>query len=114
MQESLLRSQLQNRMFHNIRRLPKDLQAQLAKKLTTADPEKVKEIRLRNRIKRFMDSTDMNKTALEGMRTMAKLNEEELYGTAKAKDPNSNKLSPEAKRNQQQQLNSTTMNEKAG
>ena len=101
-------------MFHNIRRLPTDLQAQLAKKLTTADPEKVKEIRLRNRIKRFMDSTDMNKTALEDMRTMTKLDEDKLYGTAKGKDERSNKPSPSANRNRQKLLNSTTMTEKAG
>ena len=59
-QESLLRSQLQNRLYHNIRRLPIDLQAQMAKKLRTADPEKVKEIQLRRRIKQIMESTDMD------------------------------------------------------
>ena len=112
-QESLLRSQLQNRLYHNIRRLPIDLQAQMAKKLRTADPEKVKEVQLRRRIKQIMESTDMDQKALESMRAVTKLNEKTLYGSIQGKGKRSPTVSPEPVKTYKL-LNSTTMTETAG
>ena len=51
-----------------MKRLPKDVQAKIQQKYKNIPPEKLKELEFKNRVRRFMASTEMDANVLEGIK----------------------------------------------
>ena len=58
-----------------MKRLPRDVQAKIQQKYKNIPPEKLKELEFKNRVRRFMASTEMDANVLEGIKKQIEINE---------------------------------------
>ena len=58
-----------------MKRLPRDVQAKIQQKYKNIPPEKLKEMEVKSRIRRFMASTEMDANVLESIKRQIEINE---------------------------------------
>lgn len=65
----------QQRLLHNMKKLPRDMKEKIERRYLDLPPEKIKELQYKSRVRRFLASTEINAKALEDMRKQIELDE---------------------------------------